>query len=416
MKIIIFEDSQYNDFFPITLTRPIWDIRCGLFVIHQRYAELFSSLFPESIYLYTRHYLEAIVHIQYPNLHINEPVKINHAEELLFINARVVYPELSNIQNNIVYMHHGIPVLAKIHETAIPQFTTTEDVHNYLHNIAASAEYDGYVLTSLWELVNTNGDFITKDFALKKNPGGRSNVTIVGDSSQIIIEDDVTIEPYVVIDCTHGPVYIGRGCTIKSFTRIEGPCAIADNTILLQAKVREGCSIGPWCRIGGEVEESIFQGFVNKYHEGFIGHSYIGSWVNLGALTTNSDLKNNYTNVKLMIGEEKINTGLLKVGCFIGDYTMTSIGTLINTGTVMGPGCMVIHHGDITPKFIPPFSWYIDGKIVDLPSEDKFFATCKAMMSRRNVAFTIEHRRLLEEVRDQTKIYRKGIGKWNVPK
>jgi len=416
MKIIIFEDSQYNDFFPITLTRPVWDIRCGLYTIAQRYAILFSSLFPANVYFYTRHNLGAIVTIHYPNLHINKPVNIDHTEELLFINARVVYPELSNIKNNVVYMHHGIPVLAKIHDTAIPQFTTTEDVHNYLQNIAASAEYNGYVLTSLWELVNTNGDFITKDFAFKKNPGGHSNVTILGDSSQIIIEDAVAIEPYVVIDCTHGPVYIGRGCTIKSFSRIEGPCAIADNTILLQAKVREGCSIGPWCRIGGEVEESIFQGFVNKYHEGFIGHSYIGSWVNLGALTTNSDLKNNYTNVKLLIGEEKINTGLLKVGCFIGDYTMTSIGTLINTGTVMGPGCMVIHHGDITPKFIPPFSWYIDGNIVDLPSEDKLFATCKTMMSRRNVAFTIEHRRLLEQVRDQTKIYRKGIGQWNVPK
>lgn len=416
MKIIIFEDSQYNDFFPITLTRPVWDIRCGLFTIHQRYATLFPSQFPDSIYFYTRHHLEAIVHIQYPHLHINEPVKINHSEELLFINARVIYPELSDIQNNTIYMHNDIPVLAKVQEATIPPFTTTEDVQNFLQDKTQKANYNGYVLTSLWELIDKNGDIITQDFKFIKKPGGHNSVTILGDSSQIIVEDDVTIEPYVVIDCTKGPVYIGKGCSIKSFTRIEGPCAIGDNTIVLQAKVREGCSIGPWCRIGGEVEECIFQGFANKYHEGFIGHSYIGSWVNLGALTTNSDLKNNYTTVKLLIGEEKINTGLLKVGCFIGDYTMTSIGTLINTGTVMGPGCMVIHNGAITPKFIPPFSWYIDGKIVDLPSEDKFFATCKTMMSRRNVAYTAEHRTLLEEVRGQTKVYRKGIGRWNAPK
>ncbi|MEJ5360957.1 MAG: putative sugar nucleotidyl transferase [Spirochaetota bacterium] len=416
MKIIIFEDSQYNDFFPITLTRPVWDIRCGLFTIHQRYATLFTSQFPDSIYFYTRHHLEAIVHIQYPHLHINEPVKINHSEELLFINARVIYPELSHLHNNTIYMHNGIPVLAKIHETTIPQFTTTEDVQNFLQDKAQIENYNDYVLTSLWELVGKNGDIITQDFRLIKKTCGHNSVTILGDSSQLIVEDDVTIEPYVVIDCTKGPVYIGKGCSIKSFTRIEGPCAVADNTILLQAKVREGCSIGPCCRIGGEVEECIFQGYANKYHEGFIGHSYVGSWVNLGALTTNSDLKNNYTTVKLFIGEEKINTGLLKVGCFIGDYTMTSIGTLINTGTVMGPGCMVIHNGAITPKFIPPFSWYIDGKIVDLPSEEKLFATCKIMMSRRNVEFTAEHRKLLEEVRGQTKIYRKGIGRWNVLK
>ncbi|MCX8122746.1 MAG: putative sugar nucleotidyl transferase [Spirochaetes bacterium] len=416
MKIIIFEDAKYNDFFPITLTRPVWDIRCGLFTMWERYATLFATSFPHNIYFYTRHHLEAIAHIQYPNLHINKPATLQPNEELLFINARIVYPELSNIQKNTVYLYNGIPVLAKMHEGSMLQCTTTEDVQNYLQSITSCCKYNGYVMTSLWELINSNGEIITKDFLLKKNSGVQSNVTIIGDSSQLIIEDDVTIEPYVVVDCTRGPVYIGKGCALKAFTRIEGPCCIGHNSVLLQAKVREGCSIGPWCRIGGEVEETIFHGFVNKYHEGFIGHSYIGQWVNLGALTTNSDLKNNYTTVKLFIGDEKINTQLLKVGCFIGDFTMTSIGTLINTGTVMGPGCMVIHSGDITPKFIPPFTWYIDGHIVDLPSEDKFYATCKTMMSRRDVEFTVEYKKMLEEVRVQTKLYRKGIGKWNVQK
>lgn len=416
MKIIIFEDSKYNDFFPITLTRPVWDVRCGLFTMWERYATLFAASFPDNIYFYTRHHLEATAHIQYPQLHINKPVTLHHDEELLFINTRVVYPELSNIQDNTVYAYNGIPMLAKMHDSTIPQFSTTEDVQNYLQNMTSHREYNGYVLTSLWELINNNGTIITQDFLLKKNTGTKANVTIIGDSSQIILEDDVAVEPYVVVDCTKGPVYIGKGCSIRSFTRIEGPCSIGDNSVLLQAKVREGCSIGPCCRIGGEVEETVFQGFVNKYHEGFIGHSYIGQWVNLGALTTNSDLKNNYTTVKLFLGEEKIHTGLLKVGCFIGDFTMTSIGTLINTGTIMGPGCMVIQSGGITPKFIPPFTWYIDGQIVDLPSGDKFFATCKAMMSRRNVEFTLEHKKMLEEVREQTKLYRKGIGKWNVPK
>ncbi len=416
MKIIIFEDSKYNNFFPITLTRPVWDIRCGLFTMWERYATLFASSFPDNTYFYTRHHLGAIAHLQYPHLHINEPVNINHPEDLLFINARIVYPELSNIQEQTVYTYNSIPVLAKMHDSTIPQFSTTEDVHNYLQNIPSHREYNGDVLTSLWELVNNNGTIITQDFLLKKNTGTKANVTIIGDSSQIIIEEDVTVEPYVVVDCTKGPVYIGKGCSIRSFTRIDGPCSIGDNSVLLQAKVRDGCSIGPCCRIGGEVEESVFHGFVNKYHEGFIGHSYIGQWVNLGALTTNSDLKNNYTTVKLYLGDEKINTGLLKVGCFIGDFTMTSIGTLINTGTIMGPACMVIHNGMITPKFIPPFTWYIDGHIVDLPSEDKYFATCKTMMLRRNVEFTAEHKKMLKEVRDQTKLYRKGIGKWNVPK
>ena len=135
MKIIIFEDYKYNDFFPISLTRPVWDVRCGIFTIYQRYIELFPSYFPDSIYFYSRHYLSAIVHVEYPHLHVNEPIDVNQSEELIFINARILYPELSNILQNTVYMYNGIPVIARLHNIAFPQFTTAEDVNNFLLNI-----------------------------------------------------------------------------------------------------------------------------------------------------------------------------------------------------------------------------------------------------------------------------------------
>ncbi|HPD04741.1 MAG TPA: putative sugar nucleotidyl transferase [Spirochaetota bacterium] len=414
MKIIVFEDSRYNDFYPFTMTRPVWDLRCGLFTIWQRYCRFYSS---DTFYFYTRHYLRDTAAHNYPELVINSPAAIAKSETVVFINARIIYPELSHINNNTVYYHGGIPVLAKLTNIAIPQFATTEDVQIFLQDFPHQHEYSGLCISSIWELVSKNTEIIKHDFTyVKGNQTTKYDVTTIGDSSQLIIEDGVTIEPYVVVDCTEGPVYIKKGCSIKALSRIEGPCAIDEHTTLLQAKVRAGCSIGPWCRIGGEVEESIFSGYDNKYHEGFIGHSYIGEWVNLGALTTNSDLKNNYTTVMINRGDEKIDTGLLKVGCFIGDFTMTGIGTLINTGSTMGPCCMIVQSSGLTPKFIPPFCWYIGGKLVDLPSMNRLFETCKTMMSRRNHDFVIHHQKLLEKVYEQTKVFRKGIGRWIAPK
>jgi len=178
---------------------------------------------------------------------------------------------------------------------------------------------------------------------------------------------------------------IGSGTRVHSFTRIEGPCVIGRNCLILGAKVRAGTTIGECCRIGGEIEQSIFQGFSNKYHDGFIGHSFVGEWVNLGALTTNSDLKNNYTNVKVYVPGARKRTGLRKVGCFIGDHVKTSIGTLINTGTSIGTGAMLVHAGRLTPGHIPPFSWYMDNEVARASIADPFISICREAMSRRNV-------------------------------
>ena len=166
------------------------------------------------------------------------------------------------------------------------------------------------------------------------------------------------IHPMVVLDAEHGPIFIDVGAEIHPFSRIEGPCFIGRNTIVLGAKCREGNSIGPMCRIGGEVEESIIQGYTNKYHDGFLGHAYVGQWVNLGALTTNSDLKNDYSEVKVTLdGRTQISTGSNKFGALIGDHAKTSIGVMLNTGTYVGAMTLLVASGKLLPKFIPSFTW-----------------------------------------------------------
>src|SRR5436190_22914514 len=156
---------------------------------------------------------------------------------------------------------------------------------------------------------------------------------------------------------------IDREAVIAAFSRLEGPCYIGPQTHVLGAKIRSGTTLGPNCRIGGEVEESIIHGHSNKYHDGFLGHAYVGEWVNLGALTTNSDLKNDYSTVSVMMGGKSVDTGSTKVGSLIGDHVKTSIGTLMNTGSVVGTMAILVATGAPLPKYIPPFAWFLNGVV-----------------------------------------------------
>jgi UDP-N-acetylglucosamine diphosphorylase/glucosamine-1-phosphate N-acetyltransferase len=166
---------------------------------------------------------------------------------------------------------------------------------------------------------------------------------------------------------------------------------------LVGGRIRSGCSFGPVCRIGGEVEQSIFLGHDNKYHDGFLGHAYVGQWVNLGALTTNSDLKNNYGTVRVEVGGQEIDTGLLKVGSFIGDHVRTGIGTLLNTGISVGFCSNLFGGGMFAQKSIPPFSWGTVGKI-DEYQVDQALLTAEQVQRRREVAFSPAQKRLFLEL------------------
>src|SRR5207248_75825 len=162
-------------------------------------------------------------------------------------------------------------------------------------------------------------------------------------------------DPMVVADTSRGPVVINREAVVTAFSRLEGPCYVGPQTHVLGAKVRAGTTLGPNCRVGGEVEASILHGHSNKYHDGFLGHSYVGEWVNLGAGTHNSDLRNDYGEVTVMVNGRLVPTGLTKVGCFLGDHSKTGLGTLLNTGSNVGIFCNVLPWG-LAPKYVPSFA------------------------------------------------------------
>ncbi|MFH1825723.1 MAG: hypothetical protein ABH823_00320 [bacterium] len=203
---------------------------------------------------------------------------------------------------------------------------------------------------------------------------------VILNQEEVVLEEGVEIEPCAVLDARQGPIYIGQGTIIKAHANLRGPLYI-----------------GPGCRIGGEVSHSIFHGYSNKAHYGFIGHSYIGEWVNLGAGTTNSNLKNTYGTVKVQIGKKEIDTGLQFCGCFIGDHAKTGIGTLITTGAIIGVAANVFG-GGVTKKVVKSFSWGANKKY-DL---EKALATMKLVMKRRGKVFSAAQEKQIRHLYENT--------------
>ncbi|MCD6579937.1 hypothetical protein J7L48_10730 [bacterium] len=217
---------------------------------------------------------------------------------------------------------------------------------------------------------------------------------------ELHISNGVIIEDGVFFDTKTGPVFIGENAHIQANSRIQGPCYIGKNAIILSAKVREGCSIFDFVRIGGEVEESIFYPYSNKYHEGFVGHSIFGSFTNLGALTTTSDLKNNYGEIKMFLNGKFIETGTIKLGTLCGDHSKLGIGTLLNSGTVIGFSSN-LYGGGFFKKEYNSFYWgnNVKGQFYQL---DKAEETAKVVMKRRNIEFTKEDASTFQKIYMQT--------------
>lgn len=281
------------------------------------------------------------------------------------------------------------------------------DFEDVLLGIARSrrvVEATGVLIGHPWDLVNRNSRQLEADFAdegVSEFPQS-PHVQCLGDLSDVYVAKDTVIDPYVVIDTREGPVSIDSGVHIQSFTRIAGPCHIGQGSRIFRGLISGGTTIGANCRIGGEIEESILHGYVNKYHEGFLGHSYVCPWVNLGAITTTSDLKSDYSNVNVPLQGEMIDSGSSKVGSFIGDHTKTAIDSMFNTGSSVGVMALVLPGGRLLPRHIPSFSNVSFGDLAaDWPLETSI-ETARVAMSRRGCELTAAGEKLFRTLYQHT--------------
>jgi UDP-N-acetylglucosamine diphosphorylase/glucosamine-1-phosphate N-acetyltransferase len=271
----------------------------------------------------------------------------------------------------------------------------------------------GWMIDHPWDLVERNADLLRHDLTRRAAQAGRSyrpaNLTVVGPSDQVLVEPTARIDPLAVADTTYGPVIIDRAAVIHPFSRLEGPCYIGPQSVILGAKIRGGTTIGPRCRVGGEVEASILHGHTNKYHDGFLGHSYLGEWVNLAAGVQVSDLRNDYQTISVTIGGQRVQTGLTKVGAFLGDHTKLGLNTLLNTGTVAGAFCNLLPSGTLLPRVIPSFCTFWNGQLIEQPDVPHLLDTAATVMQRRGCELTSAQAALYRAVHDQTAAYRRQV-------
>jgi len=219
----------------------------------------------------------------------------------------------------------------------------------------------------------------------KKVPVGRfPGVTVLGDQP-VHIGEEAAIDPGTTLDARSGPIVIGTGAHVSFGSWLVGPAAVGPGSRLLGGTIGPLVAIGPMCRIRGELAETIVQGYSNKAHDGFIGHSVIGEWVNLGAFTTCSDLKNNYGTIRVDRGDEVRDTGLRKLGVTLGDHVKTAIGTLLTTGASVDVGATLFGEAGLSPRHVPAFAWGTAGAVGSTDVE-RFISTARTVMGRRDVA------------------------------
>ena len=260
------------------------------------------------------------------------------------------------------------------------------------------APLDGTVLGSVWELMAANPDRIRIDGDRFPDDPLPAHIRRLG-RGRVALGPGARIDPGAVLDTTDGPVILADGARLQAPCRVTGPVYVGPGSTVLGGAIRSS-GIGPACKVRGEVESTVILGYTNKAHDGFLGHSVVGRWVNLGAMTSNSDLKHTYGSVRIELDGGRVDTGLTKVGCFLGDHVRTGIGTLLDTGTVIGAGS-AIFGGGMPPRHVPPFSWTGHGEPAEYDIE-RFVETAARVMARREVELTAGMRRLYRAAFSET--------------
>ena len=412
MQLCVFEDKRASNFLPLTYSRPVYDLICGYTSLKNKIFRLFPSAKHS---LHCRAYLEKVTALNNPGILVNTI----EGDECIFVNGRVAAGDgLIKIfskkkKENVVYISGDTVIAAYLSGSHLSSFKKSIGEYIDLENFDGirTEAVEIKIFNYIWDLINYNGEELSKEFQIQMDKKKRKNQKrITGklfdgvhliEKKEIIIEKDAVVKPGVVIDASKGPVFIDKNVEIFPNAVIEGPVYIGESSkIKSTATIYENVSIGKVCKIGGEVEGSIIMPYSNKQHAGFLGHAYLGSWVNLGADTNNSDLKNNYGMVKAFINGKMVDSKSQFLGLMMGDHSKTAINTMFNTGTVAGFSCNIFGTG-FPGKFIPSFTWGGAGesKVYDV---DKGIDTAQKVMSRRGITMNKEEIKLFRKIFELT--------------
>ncbi len=394
MNIIIFEDNFYKDLFPFTYNHASFEVKTGMHTNIERFIKSFSSY---NLIVIVRDEIKELTKERFKDIIVNPSV----IPKGYCINSRVVWKDEYNASyfngNNYSNKESLLIYNNKEDVSLIDFFKILE-----IKNIETIDNSSILLINYLWNAIDLfeemlNNDFLNSEIANSKE---KFQSVFYINQNNIKIGNDVIIKAGTILDAEKGPIIIGDNVTIDIGSKIQGPVFIDNNSYISPgAKIRGHCLIGKKCKIGGEVIHSIFHAKSNKVHDGFIGHSYIGEWVNIGAGTNNSNLKNNYSTVKFNFNQKEIDSNRLFLGSMIGDYTRIGISSMLNTGTFIGFGANIFG-ADFLDKHTKSFSWGRN----DIVKLDKFLDTCEKMKKRRDETLSDIEKKLMVRLYNDKKI------------
>jgi UDP-N-acetylglucosamine diphosphorylase/glucosamine-1-phosphate N-acetyltransferase len=384
MNYILSDFGQHKKFLPLSFTRSLCDFRIGILTIKEKWEYFFGK----GICVKTEDYLQS----KYKFAVEKNNILINTA---VIPNIDVV-EAINNLRNQTLVK--GDIIIA---------YQCNEDL--IIPSEKIDYKKDILIIKNNTDIFTHNGDCITQDFNIitkgRKSVGLSNTNTIIGDHP-VFAEKGCFVE-CCTINTLNGPVYIGKNSTVMEGVNIRGPFALCnDSEVKMGAKIYGPTTIGPWCKVGGEINNSVFFAYSNKAHDGFLGNSVIGEWCNLGADTNNSNLKNNYAIVKLWDYETErfFNTGLQFCGLIMGDHSKSGINTMFNTGTVVGVSANIFGAG-FPRNFIPSFSWGGYSGLIEFKLDNAFDVMSKTMQ-RRNQHLTEDEKKIYNHIFDITNKYR----------
>jgi UDP-N-acetylglucosamine diphosphorylase/glucosamine-1-phosphate N-acetyltransferase len=389
MNYILFDGTVRNALLPLTFTKPVADLRIGILTIREKW-ETYLGFTTTTL---TEDYLE-------------EKFPMVEMEQNVMINASFL-PTLSLAEKIMELKEHQ----AIFKDEEVIAFFTTDSQETIDFEHYEQIEFDSEVtqIKNTWDLFSINDKALKTDFELITE--GRLSQPIP-EGVRYINKENIFIEEgaeilFSVLNASNGPIYIGKDALVMEGSLIRGPFALGEHSVVkMGAKIYGATTVGPYCTVGGEINNSILSGYSNKGHDGFLGNSVLGEWCNIGADTNNSNLKNNYSEVRLWNYETEnfAKTGLQFCGLIMGDHSKCGINMMFNTGTVIGVSANI--YGSNFPRnFIPSFSW---GGAAGFSTYqmDKVTETAILMMKRRGVDFDEKEQRILEHVFEVTKKYR----------
>ena len=392
MNYILFDGPARNALLPFTFTRPVADILVGIMTIRQKWEMRLGS----TTTTLTEDYLTE----KFPMVELEENVMINAS----FLPNYILAEMVSNLEPNQA-IFKGDDVIA---------FYTNDEQESVDFDTYEILEYNENCITieHTWDIFFKNDIAIREDFEFltedRKSQPIPKSVNVIA-SENIFIEEGAKLE-FVTLNASAGPIYIGRDSEIMEGSIIRGPFALCENAqVKMGAKVYGATTVGPYSRIGGEVKNAVLFSYSNKGHDGFLGDSVIGEWCNIGADSNNSNLKNNYEEVKLWDYETEsfAGTGLQFCGLMMGDHSKCGINTMFNTGTVVGVSANIFGSG-FPRNFVPSFSWGGSTGFTTYLTK-KAFETARLVMSRRNVEFDEREAAILEHIFEESKKWRKEL-------